>query len=139
MQAAGCSDRAMAGWDVTVLVAAHDDVRPLQILGVKSVDLELALDGPERSPAALSVAADLYVAEERVRHVVGKALKRETPEITIWGRHRPFELNRRVASVHHQLSSAAAFSKPKPWLRPRFQPTPSNQWRRLVGHGATPE
>ena len=48
-----------------------------------------------------------------MRHVVGKALKRETPEITIWGRHRPFELNRRVASVHHQLSSAARIFKAK--------------------------
>ena len=36
-------DRAMAGWDVTVLVADHPDERPLQILGVQIVDLEYAL------------------------------------------------------------------------------------------------
>ena len=106
-------DRAMAGWDVAALVAAHDDVRPLRILGVKALDLELALDGPERWPAALSVSADLYAAEERVRHAVGKAVRRGTAEVTVWGQRRPFELNRNVTSVHHQLSSAARSFKGK--------------------------
>ena len=40
-------DRAMAGWDVTVLltdrVADHRDERPLHILGAQTLDLEDAL------------------------------------------------------------------------------------------------
>ena len=36
-------DRVMAGWDVTVLLADRSDERPLQILGVATSDLELAL------------------------------------------------------------------------------------------------
>src|SRR3974377_1817445 len=33
-------DRAMAGWDVTVLLADHSDCRPLHILGARILDLE---------------------------------------------------------------------------------------------------
>ncbi|MGA8547342.1 MAG: hypothetical protein WB785_19075, partial [Mycobacterium sp.] len=36
-------DRAMAGWDVTVLLVDHPDERPLQILGAQILDLEYAL------------------------------------------------------------------------------------------------
>ena len=44
-------DRAMAGWDVTVLVADHPDERPLQILGAQIVDLEVRT-GDGGTPAA---------------------------------------------------------------------------------------
>ena len=37
-------DRVMAGWDVTVLVANDDDVRPLKILGADTLDLESVLE-----------------------------------------------------------------------------------------------
>ncbi len=104
-------DRAMAGWDVTVLLAEHDDVRPLQILDVRAIDLELALGGPERRPAALSVATNLYAAEERVRHAVAKTLKCGTVEITMWREHQPLALTRRFVEVHHELSSAAGIYK----------------------------
>jgi hypothetical protein len=104
-------DRAMAGWDVTVLVAAHRDVRPLHILGAKAVDLEAALVGPERLPAALGVAAELYLADGRVRYGVHNALERGLSEVTLWGQHWPLELNHRVTSVHHELSSAARVFK----------------------------
>ena len=36
-------DRAMAGWDVTVLVYDHHDDRPLRILGAATLNLESAL------------------------------------------------------------------------------------------------
>jgi hypothetical protein len=104
-------DRAMAGWDVTVLVAAYDDVRPLQILGAKAIDLKTAVGGPERWPDAVSVAAELYETDDPVRQFVHHTLKRTLPEITIWGEHRPLALNRRIASVHHELSAAARVFK----------------------------
>ena len=36
-------DRVMAGWDVTVLIDGEQDLRPLEILGVDTQDLETAL------------------------------------------------------------------------------------------------
>lgn len=100
-------DRAFNGWDVTVFVAAcPDDIRPLHVLGAKAVDLEAGL-GPERLPAALSVSAGLYAADERVRRTVRNALRRRTAEITVWGSGRTPELLRCLEPVHHQLSSAA--------------------------------
>ncbi|HEY9266306.1 MAG TPA: hypothetical protein VIQ11_17045, partial [Mycobacterium sp.] len=105
-------DRAFNGWDVTVFVAAcPGDVRPLHVLGAKAVDLEAALSGPERRPAALSVSAELYAANERVRRVVRNALRRRAAEITVWGGRRPPELRRRIEPVHHQLSTAACTYK----------------------------
>jgi hypothetical protein len=105
-------DRAFNGWDVTVFVAAcPDDVRPLHVLGAKAVDLESGLSGPERRPAALSVSADLYAADERVRRTVRNALRRRTAEITVWGGERPPELRRCLEPVHHRLSSAACTYK----------------------------
>ena len=37
-------DRVMAGWDVTVLVGNADDVRPLEILGAQTLDLQSVLE-----------------------------------------------------------------------------------------------
>jgi hypothetical protein len=100
-------DRAMAGWDVAALVVDHHNVRPLQILGVDTLDLEATLAGPERCPTALAVAAELYIGDEGVRGVVHNALKGGLTEVTFWGQQWTAELNHGVTSVHHQLSSAA--------------------------------
>ena len=54
-------DRVMAGWDVTVLIAADEDVRPLEILGAEVRDLESVLESWEDRPhpQTIAVAADL--------------------------------------------------------------------------------
>ena len=102
-------DRVMAGWDVTVLIADGDDVRPLQILGVETPDLESALamwaDRPH--PQTVAVAADLFASDERVRRGVLGALEQGLTEVTLWGEHWPAELDDSVGSVRHQLSAAA--------------------------------
>ncbi|HYY00661.1 MAG TPA: hypothetical protein VE908_14120, partial [Mycobacterium sp.] len=69
-------DRAMAGWDVTVLIADRPDDRPLQILGVEVLDLEDALASVETrpQPQALAAAADLFDCDSRVRRGVLQAL-----------------------------------------------------------------
>ncbi|MDA4106785.1 hypothetical protein [Mycolicibacterium holsaticum] len=101
-------DRAMDGWDITVFVAFdHNDARPLEILGAKVADLARVADRPERSPEALSVAADLYATDGRVRYAVRKAFRRRTPEITLWGNQTPPELKRGAVVVQHQLTNAA--------------------------------
>ena len=114
-------DRAMAGWDVTVLltdrVADHRDERPLQILGAQTLDLEDALasigsgvdSGVETRPRpqALAVAADLFGCDSRVRQGVLRALDHGATEVTLWGETWPAELDDSVGRVQHRLSTAA--------------------------------
>lgn len=102
-------DRAMAGWDVTVLVADHTDNRPLQILGVQTLDLEDALSSVDTRPRpqALAAAADLLGCDSRVRRGVLQALDHGATEVTLWGQTWPAELDDSVGQVQHQLSMAA--------------------------------
>jgi hypothetical protein len=102
-------DRVMAGWDVTVLISADEDLRPLEILGVETYDLEAALEeGADRPhPQTVAVAADLFVSDDRVRRGVLLALDSGLTEVTLWGEHWPEELDSTIGSVHHQLSGAA--------------------------------
>jgi hypothetical protein len=102
-------DRAMAGWDVTVLLADHPDDRPLQILGAQIVDLEYALAtaGERQPPQTLAAAADLFDCDSRVREGVLQALDQGATEVTLWGQTWPAELDDSVGLVHHRLSAAA--------------------------------
>jgi hypothetical protein len=102
-------DRAMAGWDVTVLVADHPDDRPLQILGAQVLDLEDALAAVESRPRpqALAAAADLFGCDSRVRQGVLRALDHGVTEVTLWGENWPAELDDSVGLVQHRLSTAA--------------------------------
>jgi hypothetical protein len=83
-------DRAMAGWDVTVLLTDlvdDPDARPLQILGARVIDLEDALAAVESRPRpqALAAAADLFGCDSRVRQGVLQALDHGVTEVTLWG------------------------------------------------------
>jgi hypothetical protein len=102
-------DRAMAGWDVTVLVADHPDERPLRILGVAILDLEqaLATAGDRPPPQTLAAAADLFDCDSRVRQGVLQALDQGATEVTLWGQTWPVELDSHVGLVEHRLSAAA--------------------------------
>ncbi len=106
-------DRAMAGWDVTVLLtddlADHPDDRPLQILGAQTLDLEIALASVETRPRpqALAAAADLFGCDPRVRQGVLQALDHGVTEVTLWGETWPAELDDTVGLVQHRLSTAA--------------------------------
>ncbi|RDH78441.1 hypothetical protein DVS77_11235 [Mycolicibacterium moriokaense] len=102
-------DRVMAGWDVTVLLADRSDVRPLQILGVATTDLEsaLALWEERPHPQTVAVAADLFGSDDRVRRGVLGALEQGMTEVTLWGETWPAELDDSVGPVVHQLSAAA--------------------------------
>lgn len=98
----------MAGWDVTVLVADHSDVRPLQILGATVLDLEGSLASPrDPMPHTVAVSADLYESDERVRWGVLDIFERDVSEFALLGEVCPTELNCRIGSMQHRLSSAA--------------------------------
>jgi hypothetical protein len=109
-------DRAMAGWDVTVLLtdlADRPDDRPLQILGAQTLDLEYALAFVDTRPRpqALAAAADLFGCDSRVRQGVLQALDHGVTEVTLWGETWPAELDDSVGLVQHRLSMAAQIFK----------------------------
>jgi hypothetical protein len=109
-------DRSMAGWDVTVLLtdlADCPDVRPLQILGAQTLDLEDAVAAVESRPRpqALAAAADLFECDSRVRQGVLQALDHGVTEVTLWGQSWPAELDDSVGLVQHRLSMAAKIFK----------------------------
>lgn len=102
-------DRVMAGWDVTVLVAADEDLRPLQILGAATLNLDSVLEDWEDRPhpQTVAVAADLFDRDPRVLAHVRNALDAGTTEVTLWGEQLPAELDSSVDSAQHHLSAAA--------------------------------
>ncbi|MBB2991889.1 hypothetical protein FHR72_003379 [Mycolicibacterium iranicum] len=103
-------DRVMAGWDVSVLVSSDEDVRPLQILGADTLDLEAVLEAWEQRPhpQTVAVAGDLFGCDDRVRRGVLGALDQGATEVTLWGAPLPGDLGTSVESVvEHRLSAAA--------------------------------
>jgi hypothetical protein len=114
-------DRAMAGWDVSVLLSREGDVTPLRILGLRTQ--RPALEDDSSAPAralALATSADALAANPLLREDVFRAMKRGLVEVTLWGDFaggqqrsdpgRRFGANgvdRGVESVTHVLSSAA--------------------------------
>jgi hypothetical protein len=103
-------DRARAGWDVNVLVAKHDDPRPMAILGATASDLDAGFSAMVRAVAqggALAVGADMLGTDIRIRDEVLRLLKRGLTEVTVWGDAWPAELGRQVEPVPHRVSAAA--------------------------------
>ena len=117
-------DRAMAGWDVTVLVADHPDERPLRILGAQVVDLEHALATAEHRPPpqTLAAAADMFGCDPRVREAVLQALDQGATEVTLWGQTWPAELDDSVGLVQHRLSAAAQAFKAQAFAAAALSP-----------------
>lgn len=101
-------DRAMAGWDVTVLVDGDPDDRPVRILGGRvACTMSRLLRAEAPRPQAMAVATDLLVKSEQIRRLVLAARNAKASEVLLWGRHHPPNLNCRLMAVHHQPSAAA--------------------------------
>jgi len=102
------ADRAMAGWDVSVIVTGDTDVTPLRILGVRTERPEPQDDATAPSRAmALAASADAIDADPSLRNDVLRALKRGLTEVTLWGGCGQDGMARGVESVEHELSAAA--------------------------------
>ena len=108
-------DRVMAGWDVTVLVGSDEDMRPLQILGARTLELESVLEAwqDRPHPQTVAVAAEMFERDPRVLAHVRTALEQGGTEVTLWGERVPAELDDSVDSVEHRLSAAAKAFKAK--------------------------
>ena len=100
-------DRAMAGWEVTVLLPQGCDSRPLRILGVKAMDQEAGLDRTGSAPHSVAVSAEVFAADDRIREMVLKALNHGLTEVALWGEGWPLAVNRGMDRAQHVLSSAA--------------------------------
>lgn len=104
-------DRAMGGWDVTVLVDADDDLTPLRILGVRTERVGDHDDPADpAAPArarAFAASAEVIAAHPRLHDDLVRELMRGTAEITIWGELAVTGLERGVDPAEHALSAAA--------------------------------
>jgi hypothetical protein len=110
-------DRAMDGWDVSVVVEADADRgvddRPIRILGGKVAGAARGQDRPLMLPRPhmLAVATDVLVTSEAVRQRVLAAASDNATSVLFWGRHHPPGLNCRLVPVRHRPSAAAQVFK----------------------------
>ena len=105
-------DRAMAGWEVTVLLPELCDVRALRILGVRALDsqAQFAAVGAGSTSQSLAVSAEAFTADARVRDAVLQSLENRLTEVALWGQSPqgwPLRVNRAMTSGQHVLSAAA--------------------------------
>jgi hypothetical protein len=106
-------DRAMAGWDVSVVLDADSerdiDDRPIRILGARVTNMP---PGRQRAtmlpaPQLLAVAADVIVRSDAVRRRVLAAGNDAATEVLVWGGDHPPSLNCKYLPVRHRPSAAA--------------------------------
>jgi hypothetical protein len=103
-------DRVTSGWEVTAMVADHADTRPLDILGVRVVDLESAIASRVRSPMpnALAVDTELFASDARVRDGLLDVFDHELIEqVACWGDRSLGDIDARFDAVQHRASRAA--------------------------------
>lgn len=102
-------DRALAGWDVTVLVPDPADVRPLRVLGADVVDLETLSDARRRRrrPDAIAISATFCELDSRAHADILGALRRGDIDVTVWGESWMSPPEYRGDPVVHRLSLAA--------------------------------
>ncbi|MET7773711.1 hypothetical protein [Nocardia sp. NPDC005366] len=101
-------DMTTAGWEVTVAVADHSDIRSLEILGVLVVDLEQMLAMPlhESNIDTLAVATGSYRSDDRVRDGVLECVNRGGVRTMFWGADLPREFDGAAESARHRVSVA---------------------------------
>jgi hypothetical protein len=108
-------DRAMAGWQVSVVVDGGTDRviddRPIRILGGRVAKRWEDRVGRLPRPHMLAVATDVMVKSEAMRRQVLAAGNDKEAEVLLWGRHHPTNLNCRFVAGRHRPSAAAQVFK----------------------------
>jgi hypothetical protein len=108
-------DRAMAGWDVSIVIdggtdRAVDD-RPVRILGARIAKRLAGRPEPSGRPHLLAVATDVMIKNEAIRRQVLAAGNDNEAEVLLWGRHHPTNLNCTFVAARHRPSAAAQMFK----------------------------
>lgn len=111
-------DRALAGWDVRVLLAECSDDIPLRVLGASAHDLcsTLASASAAARPDAFAVAAALLRDDTLIRYRIAKALRHRKNDVTIWPEYEQGDRLAARRTVEHQLSHAAIAFKTRALL-----------------------
>lgn len=102
-------DRALAGWDVSVLTSAPEDDHPLRILGAAAVTDLPAADTDPRSTLAVSAAA--IAADDAVRHRVLDTLAADSADVLVWDVAQAVAVPAVFTAVEHGVSAAARVFK----------------------------
>jgi hypothetical protein len=102
-------DRSMCGWQVMVCLAECEDDRPLRVLGVDKVTLDIEGDDYVRPlwPDSFIVSAEIYRADAQVRARFGAASHKAGTEVAIWGSDLPSVIGVPDDRVEHRLTHAA--------------------------------
>jgi hypothetical protein len=104
-------DRAMAGWDVSVVVDADSDRgvddRPIRILGARVTNMPAAPQAVLPAGQMLAVAANVVVKNDAVRRQVLAAGNDAATEVLVWDGDHPPSLNCKYLPVRHRPSAAA--------------------------------
>ncbi|MGW5387886.1 hypothetical protein [Nocardia sp. NPDC003963] len=81
-------DRTTAGCETLVLVPGSGDTRAVEILGARAIDLGDALTHAEWATDldVLAAAADMYLADARIRAAFLARRDRVTQQTYLWGR-----------------------------------------------------
>lgn len=106
------TDRALAGWEITVFLPDAHDATPLRILGLSTKPLS-ELRSPSREsgrPTAVAVDGLLLGADAKVRRHAVEALA-HTAELTVWGATLLDDFSERLHPVRHEPSAAAKVFK----------------------------
>ena len=100
-------DRAMAGWQVKVLLPRGCAARPLRVLGAQVFDIASELDVSGLVGQGLAVSVDAFTADDRVRALVRKAADSRFTEVSLWGEGWPPVAGRGLIRTHYKISAAA--------------------------------
>ena len=109
-------DRAMAGWDVSVVLGdsgrASDD-RPVRILGARLGEWMSNRDAAQALPRPhlFAVAGDVMVTSDAVRRHVAALAGDSGTDVLLWGRQHPTTFPRALVAARHQPSAAAQVFK----------------------------
>ena len=97
-------DRVRAGWDVTVLLPQHCDIRPLQILGIDAADLDSWILPASTGCAArgLAVSADMFASDVRIQQEPHPSV---SPVIQLFVGHRRIEIRRNIGDAKQVLAA----------------------------------
>jgi hypothetical protein len=105
-------DRTMAGWHLNVFAPDGFDIRPLQILGVRSVNTHAdVLAASSGHPSGVvAIESDLFQVEDRRLDILN-LINEGYAEVVVYGDLSLGNLISRVDRVGHRLSDAAVAFK----------------------------
>lgn len=104
-------DQINEGWTVNATMTDARDVRPLQILGLRTISTDTGAGSITDVPHPLGAADALLASDARVRGRIVGAFNSGEAEVTLWGGVLSDDLSRGVRTVHHRLSAAARIFK----------------------------